>query len=165
MWTETPLTFHGKHYQIENAYCEPHPEPTPPVMVGGAGEKYLLRVVAQHADWWNYIYQTAEAYAQKQEVLKQHCREVGRDYDEIVQVMAPQILVAETEQEVRRLQESDKVRSVTANGIAGTPEQIVEALQTALRMGAKRINVSFADSPATDCTLLFTERVLPHLTA
>ena len=124
-----------------------------------------MRVVAQHADWWNYIYQTPEAYAQKQEVLKQHCRDVGRDYDEIVQVMAPQILIAETQEEVRRLQESDSVRSVASNGIAGTPEQITEALQTAIRMGATRINVSFADTPRTDGTMLFSERVLPHITA
>jgi alkanesulfonate monooxygenase SsuD/methylene tetrahydromethanopterin reductase-like flavin-dependent oxidoreductase (luciferase family) len=163
LWTNTPVNFQGKHYQLENAYCEPHPEPTPPIMVGGSGEKYLLRVVAEHADWWNYIYQTPAAYAQKQEVLKQHCRAVGRDYGEIVQVMAPQILIAESEDEVRRLQESGTVRSVSGNGIAGTPEQITEALLTSMRMGATRINVSFADSPRTECTQLFSEQVLPHL--
>jgi alkanesulfonate monooxygenase SsuD/methylene tetrahydromethanopterin reductase-like flavin-dependent oxidoreductase (luciferase family) len=163
MWTNTPVTFHGKHYQLENAYCEPHPDPVPPIMVGGAGEKYLLRVVAEHADWWNYIYRTPEEYAHKQEVLKQHCRDVGRDYDEILQVVAPQILIAETEDELRRLQESGTARSVASNGIAGTPEQVTEALQTAIRMGARRVTVSFADSPRTDGTLLFSERVLPQL--
>ena len=163
MWTETPVTFQGKHYQLKNAYCEPHPDTPIPIMVGGAGEKYLLRVVAQHADWWNYIYQTPEEYAHKQEVLKGHCREVGRNYDEIVQVVAPQILIAETEDDLRRLQASDKVRDVSSNGIVGTPEQVTEALQTAIRMGARRINVSFADSPRIDCTKLFSEQVLPNL--
>src|SRR5215217_838168 len=124
MWTNTPVTFHGKHYQLENAYCEPHPQPAPPIMVGGSGEKYLLRVVAQHADWWNYIYQTPEGYTHKQEILKQHCREVGRDYDKIVQVIAPQIVIAESEDDLRRLQESGNVRAVASNGIAGTPDQI-----------------------------------------
>ena len=164
MWTHTPVVFHGKHYQIEGAYCEPLPEPTPPVMVGGAGERYLLRVVAEHADWWNYIYQDVPTYAQKQEVLKRHCAAVGRDYDEIVQVLASQILIAETEAEVRRLQESDEVRSVGTNGLAGTPEQITDRLLAGIRQGARRVNVSFADSPRTDGTLLFAERVLPHLT-
>lgn len=162
MWSNTPVTFHGKYYQLKNAYCEPRPEPTPPVMVGGAGEKYLLRVVAQHADWWNYIYQTQDAYAHKQNVLKEHCREVGRDYEEILQVVAPQILIAESEDELRRLQESGTVRPVASNGIAGTPEQITEALQTAVRLGARRITVSFADSPRPDGALLFSEQVLPH---
>jgi alkanesulfonate monooxygenase SsuD/methylene tetrahydromethanopterin reductase-like flavin-dependent oxidoreductase (luciferase family) len=163
MWSNTPVTFNGKHYQLQGAYCEPRPEPAPPIMVGGAGEKFLLRVVAEHADWWNYIYQTPEAYAHKQNVLKEHCAAVGRDYDEILQVIAPAILIGETEADVRRMQESDKVRSVSSNGIAGTPEQVTEALHAAIRMGAKRVNVSFADSPSVDGTLLFTERVLPHI--
>lgn len=165
MWSNTPVNFQGKHYQLENAYCEPHPEPAPPIMVGGSGEKFLLRVVAEHADWWNYIYQTPDAYAHKQEVLKEHCRAVGRDYDEIVQVIAPQILIAESAEALQRLKESGNVRDVSANGISGTPDEVTEALLTAVRMGAKRINVSFADSPRTECTKLFSEQVLPHLVA
>jgi alkanesulfonate monooxygenase SsuD/methylene tetrahydromethanopterin reductase-like flavin-dependent oxidoreductase (luciferase family) len=164
MWQESPANFEGKHYRIAGAYCHPHPEPLPPVMVGGSGEKFLLRVVAQHADWWNYIYLDREAYAQKQEVLKQHCRDVGRDYDEIVQVLASQILIGETEEDVRRLQERPDVRPVTSNGIAGTPEQVTERLLAGVAQGAHQLIVSFADTPRTEGTLLFAERVLPHLT-
>lgn len=163
MWTATPVIFHGVHYQVENAYCEPLPQPVPPVMVGGAGERYLLRVVARHADWWNYIYQDPASYAQKQEVLRTHCLEVGRDYDEIVQVIASQVLVAETETELKRLQERPDVRSVSANGIAGTPEQVTEQLLAGVAQGARRVHVSFADSPRTEATRLFVEQVLPHL--
>ncbi len=165
MWTATPVTFHGVHYQLENAYCEPLPDPAPPVMVGGAGERYLLRVVAEHADWWNYIYLDAPTYAQKQEVLKRHCREVGRDYDSILQVIASQVLVAENEAELKRLQERPDVRPVTANGLAGTPEQVAEQLLAGVRQGARRVHVSFADTPRSDSTLLFIEEVLPHLAA
>jgi alkanesulfonate monooxygenase SsuD/methylene tetrahydromethanopterin reductase-like flavin-dependent oxidoreductase (luciferase family) len=165
LWQEAPVTFHGKHYTLDGAYCEPKPDPAPPIMVGGSGERYLLRVVAEHADWWNYIYQTPDAYAHKQGVLQEHCRTVGRDYGEIVQVVAPQILIAESARDLARLQADDTVRSVAANGIAGTPDAITDQLLTALRMGATRINVSFADSPRTDGTLLFVERVLPHLAA
>jgi alkanesulfonate monooxygenase SsuD/methylene tetrahydromethanopterin reductase-like flavin-dependent oxidoreductase (luciferase family) len=46
MWTKAPANYQGRYYQIANAYCEPQPDPIPPIMVGGAGEKYLLRVVA-----------------------------------------------------------------------------------------------------------------------
>jgi alkanesulfonate monooxygenase SsuD/methylene tetrahydromethanopterin reductase-like flavin-dependent oxidoreductase (luciferase family) len=134
-------------------------------MVGGAGERYLLRVVAEHADWWNYIYLDTASYAQKQAVLKAHCREVGRDYETIVQVLASQIVIGESEEEVRRLLARPDVRSVESNGFAGTPEQITERLLAGIAQGAKRINVSFADSPRPDGTLLFSERVLPHLVA
>src|SRR5690606_30691853 len=106
-----------------------------------------------------------EEYDHKQQVLKEHCRAVGRDYEEIVQVIASQILIAESEAEVRRLQERPDVRSVATNGFAGTPEQITEQLLAGVAQGAKRINVSFADSPRVDGTLLFIEQVLPHLSA
>lgn len=165
MWTDTPVHFEGKHYTIEGAYCEPKPEPVPPVMVGGSGEKYLLRVVAQHADWWNYIYTTPEEYAHKQTVLKEHCRVVGREYEEIEQMVAAQFVIAETEAEVKKMVERDDVRPVATNGFAGTPEQATEMLLKAVEMGASRISVGFADSPRTDGTLLFNEQVLPHLTS
>ncbi len=163
MWREAPATFQGEHYRIENAYCEPKPDPIPPIMVGGSGEKYLLRVVAEHADWWNYIYQDRATYAHKQQVLQEHCRQVGRDYDEIVQVIASQILIAENEADLKRLQEDPAVRPVISNGLAGTPEQITEQLLAGIQQGARRVHVSFADSPRTDGTLLFAETVLPHL--
>jgi alkanesulfonate monooxygenase SsuD/methylene tetrahydromethanopterin reductase-like flavin-dependent oxidoreductase (luciferase family) len=56
MWGGGPIDFHGEHYTVTGAHCEPRPRPMPPVMVGGSGEKYLLRVVARHADWWNYVW-------------------------------------------------------------------------------------------------------------
>jgi alkanesulfonate monooxygenase SsuD/methylene tetrahydromethanopterin reductase-like flavin-dependent oxidoreductase (luciferase family) len=164
MWSETPVTFHGQHYQLEGAYCEPKPEPVPEIMVGGAGEKYLLRVVAEHADWWNYIYQEPDAYVHKQNVLKEHCRAVGRDYGAIKQSLAVHILIGETEAAVQRMLASDAVRPVDTNGMAGTPEQITERLRAGVDLGARLVIVGFADSPTTDGTHLFVEQVLPHLT-
>ena len=49
MWTQAPANYRGEHYTLTDAYCEPRPDPIPPVMVGGHGETYLLRVVARHA--------------------------------------------------------------------------------------------------------------------
>jgi alkanesulfonate monooxygenase SsuD/methylene tetrahydromethanopterin reductase-like flavin-dependent oxidoreductase (luciferase family) len=132
-------------------------------MVGGAGEKFILCVVAQYADWWNYIYQDRPTYVQKQEVLKEHCRAVGRDYEEIVQVTASNLLVAENDEAVKKLVEAPHVRPVGANGFAGTPAQVTERLLTAVDQGAKRINVSFSDTPRLESTQLFIEEVLPHL--
>jgi alkanesulfonate monooxygenase SsuD/methylene tetrahydromethanopterin reductase-like flavin-dependent oxidoreductase (luciferase family) len=84
MWTETAASFAGTYYHIENAYCAPRPDPIPPLLIGGGGERKTLRVVAQHADWWNYPGGTADNYAHKLEVLRQHCQTVERNYEEIV---------------------------------------------------------------------------------
>jgi alkanesulfonate monooxygenase SsuD/methylene tetrahydromethanopterin reductase-like flavin-dependent oxidoreductase (luciferase family) len=165
MWSEAPASFQGEHYQLAGAYCEPRPDPVPPILVGGSGERYLLRVVARHADWWNYGFRGAEAYAQKQEVLRRHCRDVGRDYDQIVQVVRVGILIAESEREVARLQASPDIRPLADIHLVGTPAQVTDALRGILGQGAHRLTVNFADVPRPDGTLLFTETVLPHLRA
>jgi alkanesulfonate monooxygenase SsuD/methylene tetrahydromethanopterin reductase-like flavin-dependent oxidoreductase (luciferase family) len=165
MWTQSPASFEGEHYRIAGARCEPRPDPVPPVLVGGSGERYLLRVVAQHADWWNYSFRGAEAYTHKQEVLKRHCRDVGRDYDQITQVIRAGILIAETQREVERLKASPDTRPLADIHVVGTPAQVTDVLRGVLRQGAHRLTVNFADVPAPDGTLLFAETVLPHLEA
>ena len=132
-------------------------------MVCGHGENYLLRVVAQHADWWNYSFRDHALHAHKQEVLKAHCREVGRDYDQIEQVVRVGILIAETERDVERLRAEPFVRPMADIPLAGTPAQVTETLQRIVRQGADRLTVNFADAPRPDGTLLFAETVLPNL--
>jgi alkanesulfonate monooxygenase SsuD/methylene tetrahydromethanopterin reductase-like flavin-dependent oxidoreductase (luciferase family) len=163
MWTEAPASYRGEHYQIADARCEPRPDPIPPIMVGGQGEKYLLRVVARHADWWNYGFRDRATYAHKQEVLKGHCREAGRDYDEITQVVRMDILIAETEREIERLKADPRTRPPSDIHVAGTPAQVTETLRAVITQGAARLTVNFADVPRPDGTDLFAAAVLPHL--
>ena len=163
MWTKAPAAYAGQHYRIDGAYCEPRPQPVPPVMVGGHGERYLLRVVAQHADWWNYPFRGMETYVQKQEALKRHCRDVGRDYDQIQQVVRVGILIAETEREVERITARPETRPDVH--LRGTPAQVTEMLLAIVKQGAHQLTVNFADVPGSEGTWLFAATVLPHLRA
>ena len=55
-----------------------------PILVGGGGEKVLLRLVAQYADACNFTDSFDPAfYRHKLGVLRRHCDELGRDYDAI----------------------------------------------------------------------------------
>ncbi len=162
MWRDAPAHFAGKHYQIAGAHCEPRPNPAPPVMVGGKGEKHLLRVVAQHADWWNYVFSDLQTYAHKQTVLREHCAAVGRDYDTIEQAVVVRVLIARNDAELDALKTQPFARPLEG-GFAGTPDQILEALLPIVRQGAHRLSINFADAPHPDGTLLFAERVLPHM--
>ena len=120
MWTETPASFQGEYYQIENAYCEPMPEPQIPIMIGAKGEQLSLKVVAKHADWWNADWCDPPTYARKLDVLRQHCKTVGRDCDSIVKTWNGKFSIAETEAEAQHLAEDWQGR---VNGV-GTPEQV-----------------------------------------
>jgi alkanesulfonate monooxygenase SsuD/methylene tetrahydromethanopterin reductase-like flavin-dependent oxidoreductase (luciferase family) len=77
-----PISYYGRHYRIHNAYCEPKPNPVPPIMIGGSGQK-TLRVTAQHANWWNDSAKTPELYRERLAVLHQHCDYLGRHPEEI----------------------------------------------------------------------------------
>jgi len=82
LWTESPATFHGEHYRVEGAYCEPRPDPPIPIMVGTNGPK-ALRVVAQHADAWTWDGPWENVYQRPYETLRKHCEEIGRPFEEI----------------------------------------------------------------------------------
>jgi alkanesulfonate monooxygenase SsuD/methylene tetrahydromethanopterin reductase-like flavin-dependent oxidoreductase (luciferase family) len=162
LWSTAPASYQGRHYQIAGAYCAPQPEPRVPIMVGGSGEQYLLRVVARHADWWNYDFKDAATYTHKQAVLRQHCDAVGRNYDDITQVVRVGVLIAETEQEAQQIQARPETRPLE-HGAIGTPEQVAELLLSIVRQGAHRLTVYFADAPRPDGAALFAATVLPYL--
>jgi alkanesulfonate monooxygenase len=82
--------YEGKHYRLGRTLNSPQAlqRPHPPILIGGAGEKKTLRLVAQYAQACN-LFPTPEL-AHKLDVLRQHCADVGRDYDEIEKtVMMP----------------------------------------------------------------------------
>jgi F420-dependent oxidoreductase-like protein len=73
----------GKHYQLEETLCSPQPINRPKVMIGGSGERKTLRLVAQYGDACNLFPSSPEEVAHKLDVLRRHCDDVGRDYDDI----------------------------------------------------------------------------------
>ncbi len=83
--TQTRSSYSGEHYQLVDAYCEPKPvqAPRPPFVIGGKGEKRLLRTAARWADHYNYPGDDVEDFKYRLEVLWQWCEKLGRDPSEI----------------------------------------------------------------------------------
>ena len=94
MWSQPETTYEGKYFQLQRAQCDPKPlqSPRPPVWIGGGGEQLTLRVVARLADWANFGGKPDE-WAAKREVLKGHCKAVGRDEEEIGKSWSPEMLI------------------------------------------------------------------------
>lgn len=84
MWAEEEEPYEGAIYQLERALNSPQSitRPHPYLMIGGGGEKKTLRLVAQYADACNLGVRD-ELPAHKLDVLRAHCDDVGRDYDDI----------------------------------------------------------------------------------
>jgi F420-dependent oxidoreductase-like protein len=136
MWTEEPTTtFNGKYYQIRNAYCNPKPiqKPSPPIMVGGSGERQTLRIVAKYADACN-LFGSAETVKRKLSVLNEHCKSVGRDYDSILKTKLGFIVMDNDKEtaEKRVLQQISKVmprEQIKEFVIYGTPEDVLKQIE------------------------------------
>jgi F420-dependent oxidoreductase-like protein len=82
--------YDGKHYHLARTLNSPQPlqRPHPPILIGGAGEKKTLRLVAQYAQACNLF--ASPELERKLDILRAHCADVGRDYDEIEKtVMMP----------------------------------------------------------------------------
>ena len=85
MWTEEQASFEGQYYAIDGAINEPKgvQKPHIPLWIGGGGEKVTLKLVAQWGNASNFG-GDLEMVEHKLAVLKQHCDNLGRDYDSLV---------------------------------------------------------------------------------
>jgi alkanesulfonate monooxygenase SsuD/methylene tetrahydromethanopterin reductase-like flavin-dependent oxidoreductase (luciferase family) len=161
MWTEDTPTFHGQHYQIENAYCFPRPEPTPPILIGGAGPKRTLRIVAQHGDWCNLNGADLDFCRERLDVLREHCRAVGRNYDEIVKTYScDSFAVAPTREAAQQMIDSSFFERYFQ--IAGTPDTVAQRLQEFVDLGITHFILRFVDFPSTSGAELFLKEVMPR---
>jgi alkanesulfonate monooxygenase SsuD/methylene tetrahydromethanopterin reductase-like flavin-dependent oxidoreductase (luciferase family) len=85
MWSGDEGPFDGEHYHLGRTLNSPQAlsRPHPPILIGGSGEKKTLKLVARYADACNIAAYDLAATAHKLDVLRQHCINEGRDYDEI----------------------------------------------------------------------------------
>ncbi|WP_338597097.1 LLM class flavin-dependent oxidoreductase [Saccharopolyspora sp. SCSIO 74807] len=82
--TERVSDIAGEHFRLAGAHLEPKPvQRRLPLVIGGAGERRTLRIVAEHADVWNSLPPDPAGYEHKLGVLDRHCRAAGRAPEEI----------------------------------------------------------------------------------
>jgi F420-dependent oxidoreductase-like protein len=151
LWTEGVATLNGKQYQVDGAICRPLPlqEGGIPLWIAGGGERKTLRIAAQYASYTNFD-GSPEGFVRKSELLAEHCREVGTDFDAIVRSANYNVIIGETEKDVRDkvawyrshlepLLPADVLESRfegLANGpLVGTVEQVAEKLAELRKLG------------------------------
>lgn len=92
MWGPEEGPFDGRHYQLAETINSPQPvrQPHPPIMIGGAGERKTLRLVAKYADACNLFVNSAtdaDTIRHKLDVLQEHCEREGTDAARIRRTM------------------------------------------------------------------------------
>ena len=174
LWGQEEVSYQGRYYILEGAANEPKPvqKPHPPILVGGHGETYLLRVAARYADICNIGFEMGlEEHRAKLRVLEEHCRRVGRDPSEIEVSHNTRVLIAESAAEYESLVIKEAARSGTSvsaykaslsKAIAGTPERCREQLKRYVDSGITYFFLLFPDPISTESLRLFAREVMPH---
>lgn len=178
LWTTDEVHFDGEHYQLKGAICQPKPlqEPHVPLWVAGGGEKLTLRVAAKYASYTNFA-ETTEEFAHKSDLLRGHCSDVGREFEEIVRSKNFNTVCAATDAEVAEkldgieahysrfvpAERAARIRS-DAEHMAGTPEQLVAKLKAWEAVGMTYgIHYFFEAATDTSGIELFGREVIPAL--
>jgi F420-dependent oxidoreductase-like protein len=182
LWTTGTADFRGRYYAVEGAVCRPLPlqEGGIPLWIAGGGEKKTLRTAAKYAAYTNFE-GTPEVFRRKSEILAGHCRAVGTDYDRIVRSANFNLVIGETDGDVRdRLawvrahyqphlppDELERTYRLFAGGLlVGTPEQITERLIALKKLGMGYVMAYFCDLAYDLSSVdLFARHVVPALTA
>ena len=166
MWTEGEPSFHGKYYQINEVICQPKPiqKPHPPIWIGGGGEKLTLRVVAELANGYNF-HGSPELYKRKLKVLREHCKEVGRDFDSIRKSIWIGVIIDKNKRALKK-----KVKNFLTGvkepeewlnrRIVGTPEQCIKRVHKYMNAGVEIFLLNFRDHEKD--MELFAETVIPE---
>jgi alkanesulfonate monooxygenase SsuD/methylene tetrahydromethanopterin reductase-like flavin-dependent oxidoreductase (luciferase family) len=160
MWTESPASYRGKYFKINQAYCEPKPiqKPRIPITVGGVGEQLMLKLVAQHADRSNWWICPTELFTKRVKILDEYCRGFRRP-SRIEKSAAALINIAETPAELtRNLEQLYRVerskkpfeewrKTISDRMISGTPDQCVEQLRVYIDLGVSYFMIRPIDLP------------------
>jgi len=164
---EPVASFQGKYYAIEDAVCNPKPiqKPYPPLLIGGAGEKHMLRVVAEHADIWNCPNNAALELGHKLDVLHRHCEAVGRDPASIEVSEQTICVLGRNEDDLRQKRQFAKttlgsVFDIDKTGLVGTPEQLIDAIHARHRQGVSFFTILFGDFNQPETLELFADKVM-----
>jgi F420-dependent oxidoreductase-like protein len=168
LWTEERVTFHGRHYSVEDVLCEPKPVRRPPLLIGGAGERVLMGIVARRADIWNNLAVFQRQLGEKVEALRRRCDEVGRDFASIEVSQQCVVVIAEDLERARAsLEKAKKIygghmgAALEEHGIWGHPEAVIERIERHRQLGCSLFCIEFFGRDTREPARLFAEKVMP----
>lgn len=158
LWTEDgPVTYSGDHYSIKNAWCEPRPDPSPVLMVGGGGTK-TMRLAARFADWWNLHDAPWDAYRARMAVLDQHCAELDRDPASIRRTWYGRLVLGETPAAALALGAG---KWTPENAFVGTPAQVIDQMTPFVEGGVDYFMLELLGLPGFEILQMFREEIIP----
>jgi F420-dependent oxidoreductase-like protein len=149
MWTESRPVFHGRHYAIDGAVCDPRPlqHPHPPIWIGGEGDR-VHRLAARAADGVNVRWWGPERIAARASYLDAACREFGRDPGALDRSVTALLIVDRDTGHAAAIRE--RFTGIPAEGhVVGTPAQCVARIRRYVEAGVRHFLFTIPDVAAS----------------
>jgi F420-dependent oxidoreductase-like protein len=160
------FTFAGHHYSVVDSPALPKPvQSPPPIIVGGRGAVRTPALAARHAAEFNVAFPGDGEFERQRDRVRAACESIGRDPASMTMSVALCVACGASDAEVARRaatigREPEELR---ANGLCGTPDEIVERLALWASRGVQRTYLQVLDLTDLDQLDLVASAVMPHL--
>ncbi|WP_267243674.1 LLM class F420-dependent oxidoreductase [Streptomyces sp. PR69] len=170
LWeTEVGRTFsyEGRHYRLTDSPALPKPaQAKVPVLIGGHGASRTPRLAAQYADEFNIPFASVEDSERQFGRVRAAAQAIGRGPGELVYSNALVVCVGKDDAEVARRAATigREVEELKANGLAGSPAEVVDKIGRYQAIGASRIYLQVLDLDDLEHLELISSQVQSQLT-
>ncbi|MCG5443404.1 LLM class F420-dependent oxidoreductase [Micromonospora sp. NIE79] len=157
----------GRYYPVRDSPALPKPvqQPRPPILLGGTGPKRTPRLAARYADEFNLPFASVPDTAAQFDRVREACVEIGRDPAGMVWSNALVLCCGRDDAEVARRaaaigREPDELR---ANGLAGTPAEVLDTIGRYAEIGSERLYLQVLDLSDLEHLELVASEVMAKL--
>ncbi|POX46904.1 LLM class F420-dependent oxidoreductase [Streptomyces sp. Ru71] len=169
LWATKPgktYDFHGTHYDLTGSPALPKPaQDKIPVLVGGHGATRTPRLAARHADEFNIPFASVEDSERQFGRVRAAAEAIGRRADDLVYSNALVVCVGRDDAEVARRAAAigRDVAELKANGLAGSPAEVVDKIGRYAAIGSSRLYLQVLDLHDLDHLELISAQVQSQL--
>ncbi|GGV71484.1 MULTISPECIES: LLM class F420-dependent oxidoreductase [Streptomyces] len=169
LWaTEVGKTFdfRGRYYELSDSPALPKPaQAKVPVLIGGLGATRTPRLAAQYADEFNIPFASVDDSRQQFGRVRAAAEEAGRSADDLTYSNALVVCVGRDDAEVARRAAAigREVDELKANGLAGSPAEVVDKIGRYAEIGSQRIYLQILDLSDLDHLELISSEVKSQL--
>lgn len=179
LWNHDSPPFDSTHYKLSGSIRSPEPvqRPHPPLWFAARMPHRLspdsLDMIAVHADGCKIGPSSITDSKRLLTLIQERCVEHGRDFSSLKKLCATQILIADSESQVRRLQEMISARNSETSHYAdwdalrdiyliGDVKAVIGQIERYAELGISHFFLWFMDYPSLDGVRTFANNVIPY---
>ncbi len=163
----TTFSYDGTYYQLTDSPALPKPaQAKVPVLIGGHGATRTPRLAAQYADEFNIPFASLEDSEKQFGRVRAAAQAHGRSPDDLVYSNALIVCTGKDDAEVARRAAAigRDVEELKANGLGGSPAEVVDKIGSFEAIGSSRIYLQVLDLDDLDHLELISSQIQSQLT-